>query len=93
MTVLRINKFISAKGKSVELYEFLCSLKGYINASEGNLLYEVAKDTDDEERFLVVEKWDSIESHQKSVKNFPKEEMSGAMDLFGDSPEGKYYNL
>lgn len=93
MSVLRVNKFEASVGKSEELYEFLCSLKSYITSSKGNISYDVARDFDKEGSFLVLEKWDTIESHTNSVQNFPKEEMSSAMSLFGAPPEGRYYKI
>ena len=90
MAITRINKFIPTQDKSQELFDFLNSLIPYILNSQGCLSCEVLKDEYMSE-FVVVEKWENIEAHTKSIENFPKEEMQIAMPLFGAPPEGKFY--
>jgi len=91
MILTRINEFEAVKGKEEELHNFLKSLVPYISSSAGCHSCEVLKNKDDNGKFVVVEKWDCIESHKKSIENFPKEEMQAAMSLFGVLPKGAYY--
>ncbi|MBU2978775.1 antibiotic biosynthesis monooxygenase family protein [Alteromonas sp. C1M14] len=92
MSVTRINKFKSADGKEAELFDFLKSLTPYITSSEGNLSYEVLQNSEDQSDFVIIEKWESIQSHKNSVESFPKEQMQSAMSLFGGAPTGSYYS-
>lgn len=92
MRITRINEFQAADGKSEELFDFLKSLIPYISASEGCISCEVLRNNDNKEYFTVIEKWDSIEFHKRSIENFPKEEMQAAMNLFGAPPKGNYYH-
>jgi len=92
MNVTRINEFEAAADKEEELYKFLKSLIPYISSSEGCQSCEVLKNRDNNGKFVVVEKWDSVESHMKSLAQFPKEEMQAAMSLFGAPPKGDYYH-
>ncbi len=92
MSITRINEFQAADGKSEELFDFLKSLIPYISASEGCISCEVLRNNDNKECFTVIEKWDSIEFHKRSIENFPKEEMQAAMNLFGAPPKGSYYH-
>jgi len=91
MNVTRINEFQAAEGKAEELFEFLKSLLPYITSSEGCESCEVLRNKDAQESFVVIEKWNSVESHQKSIESFPKEDMQAAMSLFGAPPKGGYY--
>ncbi|MCE9684808.1 antibiotic biosynthesis monooxygenase [Shewanella sp. AS16] len=91
MTITRINEFVAAEGKAEELFAFLKSLIPHISSSEGCELCEVLQSADDKNRFVVLEKWLSVESHTQSVANFPKEQMQAAMPLFGAPPKGCFY--
>ena len=91
MTITRINQFQSAEGKSQALKVFLTSITSYILGSEGCQSCEVLQQQSDDSCFVVIEKWDSIESHQTSIANFPKDEMQAAMSLFAAPPKGDYY--
>jgi quinol monooxygenase YgiN len=91
MEVVRINYFESAPGKSGELYGFLNYLKAYISASEGCHSCELLRSGDSDNNFVVIEKWESSEYHQKSLENFPQERMEEARTLFNSSPSGHYY--
>ena len=91
MSITRINEFQAAEGKAEDLFEFLKSLLPYISSSKGCESCEVLRSKDAQDSFVVIEKWDSIESHEKSIESFPKEEMQAAMTLFGAPPKGSYY--
>src|SRR5665213_380453 len=91
MSIIRINEFQAAAGKGENLFSFLKSLVPYISSCEGCLSCEVLKHSDKTGEFVVLEKWSSIESHQKSLAGFPKEDMQAAMPLFGAPPKGAYY--
>ena len=91
MSVTRLNEFQAAKGKGQALYDFLKSLIPYIQNSNGCLSCEVLRNQENPDVFIVIEKWENIESHKKSVENFPKEDMHSAMSLFGGPPKGDYY--
>jgi quinol monooxygenase YgiN len=93
MTIVRLNQFQSAAGKAQELHEFLTSITAYILGSEGCQSCEVFQQQNDDSHFVVIEKWDSIESHQASIANYPKEDMMAAMNLFGAPPKGDYYTI
>ena len=92
MSITRINEFQAAEDKAEELFEFLNSLTPYISSSDGCLSCEVLRSTEDQGSFVVLEKWESIEFHKKSIDKFPKEKMQAAMSLFGAPPKGGYYH-
>jgi hypothetical protein len=39
----------------------------------------------------MIEVWDSIESHQASVKNIPPEMLAEIRPLLASAPSGSYY--
>ena len=89
--VTRVNLFDAAPGKADELAAFLQSLVSYIANSEGCLGCEVLRGTPDDDHFAVIERWASTEAHQQSLANYPKADMQAAMPLFGQPPQGRYY--
>ena len=92
MSITRINTFQAAEGKSELLFDFLLSLTPYITTSAGNISCEVLRQSDDNGRFAVIEKWESAEAHQQSLAAYPKEKMQAAMALFGAPPVGAEYH-
>ncbi|NVK42735.1 MAG: antibiotic biosynthesis monooxygenase [Oceanospirillaceae bacterium] len=92
MAITRINEFHAATGKSQALYEFLISLKDYIANSKGCISCEVLRQDDQDDIFIVIEKWQSQEDHQLSLAHYPKENMSGSMALIGVPPTGNFYH-
>ena len=93
MGITRINDFQAAAGEAENLFQFLKSLVPYISSSEGCISCEVLRNTALSDNFVVIEKWDSIESHQQSIALAPKEKFQEAMKLFGAPPKGNYYQI
>lgn len=91
MSIVRVNEFSAAAGKSAELFTFLQALVPYISGAEGCLSCELLEHHEHGEQFMIIERWDCIESHQIAVTNYPQEDMQAAMSLFGSSPKGNYY--
>lgn len=91
MAITRINHFSAADGKEDQLQTFLCSLVPYITSCNGNLMCEVLRQQDSDNKFVVIEKWQSVEAHQQSLSDFPSDEMEAAMALFGAPPSGAAY--
>lgn len=92
MSIARISEFHALKGKSEELYIFLGSMMSYITSSQGCISCEVLRNKDDAESFVVIEKWETVECHIMSVKEFPKDKMNEAMCLLGGPPRGNYFH-
>ncbi|MBC7875909.1 MAG: antibiotic biosynthesis monooxygenase [Anaerolineales bacterium] len=92
MSVSRIGEFKATEGKTDELRDFMLSIIPMILASEGCEACQLFQNQDDPSKFFMIETWDSIESHQASVKNIPPEMLSQIRPLLADSPAGSYYN-
>lgn len=91
MSIVRVNEFTAATGKSAELFSFLQTLVPYIAGANGCLACELLKHHEHSDQFMVIERWESIEDHQLAITNYPQEAMQAAMSLFGAPPKGNYY--
>ena len=91
--ITRISEFQAAPDLAEELHAFLGSLVPYITASDGCLTCEVLRHTEQQDTFVVIERWESVEAHRTSVESFPKEEMEAAMRLIGAPPKAGYYRV
>jgi quinol monooxygenase YgiN len=93
MTVTRIGK-VQAKPELTEtLRDFLISIMPMIKSSEGCESVQLYQSQDDATKFIVIEVWDSVESHQASVKNIPPEKLAEIRPLLASAPSGGYYGL
>ncbi|HLF75097.1 MAG TPA: antibiotic biosynthesis monooxygenase family protein [Anaerolineales bacterium] len=93
MTITRIGE-TQAKPETVEaLRDFLLSILPVIKSSQGYQSVQLYQSQDDPAKFIVIEVWDSIESHQASVKNIPAEKLAEIRRLLASAPSGGYYQL
>ena len=92
MSITRINEFHASSGRAQALFEFLISIKNFISTSAGCEYCEVLQKNDDESTFVVIERWDSKDSHKKSLESYPQEKMADAMPLLGAPPKGGFYH-
>lgn len=93
MSIVRVNEFTAAAEKSSELYTFLQTLVPYISSAKGCISCELLKHNEHSDQFMMIERWDEIESHQLAITDYPQEKMQAAMSLFGAAPKGTYYKL
>jgi quinol monooxygenase YgiN len=93
MRVSRIGE-VQAKPELTEnLRAFLLSLIPMIKSSEGCESVQLYQSQDDPSKFIMIEMWDSIESHQASVRNIPPEKLGEIRPLLATSPSGSYFRL
>jgi quinol monooxygenase YgiN len=93
MSVARIGES-QAKPQSAEaLRDFLLSIMSGIKSSQGCESVMLYQSQDDPTKFTMIEIWDSVESHQASVKNIPPEKLAGIKPLLASAPSGNYYRL
>ena len=93
MSISRIGE-VQAKPESIEeLREFLISIMPGIKSSEGCESVQLFQSEADPTTFMMIEVWDSAESHQASVKNIPPEKLGEIQPLLATSPSGTYFKL
>jgi len=93
MSVARIGDVQAREGLVNELKEFLISIMPGIKSSEGCDSVQLYQSQEDPSKFMMIEVWDSVESHQASVKNIPPEKLGELQPLLASPPSGNYYRL
>lgn len=93
MTISRIGEVQAKEGLTEELREFLLSIMPAIKSSDGCETVQLYQSADDPSKFIMIEVWDNVESHQASVKNIPPEKLSEIRPLLATSPSGSYFKL
>ena len=93
MTITRIGE-VQAKPEMTEaLRDFLISIMPMIKSSEGCESVTMYQSQEDPTKFIMTEVWDSVASHQASVKNIPSEKLGEIRPLLETVPSGGYYGL
>ena len=93
MSIVRIGE-TQAKPDSIEdLREFLIAIMPMIKSSEGCKSVQLDQSQEDPSKCVMIEVWDSAESHQASVRNIPTEKLGEIRPLLASSPSGSYFNL
>lgn len=93
MSITRIGEF-QAKQESIdEMRDFLISIMPGIKSSQGCESVHLYQSSNDPTKFTMIEVWESVESHQASVKNIPPEKLAEIRPLLASPPSGHYYGL
>ena len=90
MTIYRIGETQSKPETTDALRDFLVSIMPLLRSSPGCEAITLYQSHDDPTKFTMIEVWDSIESHQVSVKNIPPEKLAEIRPLLASSPRGSY---
>lgn len=93
MSVIRIGEVQAKEELTEKLRDFLMSIMPGISSSEGCESVQLYQSQDDPSKFVMVETWDRIESHQAFVKNIPPEKLGEIRPLLAASPSGSYFHL
>ena len=93
MSIARIGE-TQARPETIEsLRDFLTSIMPGIKSSQGCESVTLYQSTDDRTRFTIIEIWDSVESHQASVKNISREKLAEISPLLASAPSGYYFDF
>jgi quinol monooxygenase YgiN len=93
MSIARIGE-TQAKPESIEaLRDFLLSIMPGIKSSPGCESVTLYHSQEDPTKFIMIEIWNSIESHQASVRNISTEKLAEIRPLLASAPSGHYYDL
>ena len=93
MSISRIGEIQAKEELIEELREFLISIMPGIQSSEGCETVQLYQSQDDPSKFMMIEVWDRVESHQASVRNIPPEKLGEIRPLLATSPSGSYFTL
>ena len=92
MTITRIGEFQAKPETTEALRGFLTSIMSMIKSSQGCESVTLYQSHNDPTKFTMIEVWDSIESHQASVKNIPPDLMAEIRPLLAFAPSGGYFS-
>lgn len=92
MNISRIGEVQAKEGSTETLRDFLISIVPLIKSSAGCESVQLYQSQDDPSKFIMIEIWDSVESHQTSVKNIPPEKLGEIRPLLATSPSGGYFD-
>lgn len=93
MSVTRIGEVQAKPELTEDLRDFLISIMPMIKSSQGCESIQLYQSQADPTKFTMTEVWDSVESHQASVKNIPPEKLAEIKPLLMSAPSGSYYSL
>jgi quinol monooxygenase YgiN len=93
MAVARTGGVQAKEDLTENLRDFLISIMPTIKSSQGCKSVQLYQSHDDPTKFIMTEVWDSVESHQVSVKNSPPEKLAEIRPLLVSAPSGSYYGL
>ena|SRR5688572_22725182 len=93
MAVARIGEVQAKPELTDDLRDFLISIMPIIKSSEGCESVQLCQREDDPTKFIMIEVWASVESHQASVKNIPPDKLGEIRPLLASAPSGSYFAL
>src|ERR1044071_5588720 len=93
MSVARIGETQSKPETTEALRDFLISIMSGIKSSQGCESVVLYQSQADPTKFTMIEIWDSMESHQASVKNIAPELWAQIKPLLASAPSGSYFTL
>ncbi len=93
MSITRIGETQAKPELTEALHAFLLSIMPIIKSSQGCESVTLYQSQADPTKFTMLEVWDSVESHQASVKNIPPEILTQIRPLLASAPNGGYFSL
>jgi quinol monooxygenase YgiN len=92
MAIIRINHFEAKAAAEEKLNAFLQSVISVITACPGCVSCRLLRSTENPACLVIIEEWDSIESHQRAAQSIPPDKLAEASVLFAKPPSGMYYS-
>lgn len=92
MSITRVNEFISRPGCEDRLAEYLASIVPVIEACDGCLYCHLLQGYDNRSRFLLIETWTDIATHQLSVQGIDRKEFLATMGALAESATAEYFS-
>lgn len=93
MSIYRIGETQAKPAAVEELREFLLSIMPGIKSSPGCESVQLYQSPDERTKFIMIEVWDSKESHQASVQEIPAELKAKIRPLLASAPSGAYFEM
>ncbi|HEX6927793.1 MAG TPA: antibiotic biosynthesis monooxygenase [Gammaproteobacteria bacterium] len=91
MSITRVNEFIAMEGKAEALGDYLASIVPVIEACDGCMYCHLLRGHDNPSRFLIIETWEDIATHQLSVQGIDRKEFMRVMTMLAETPKAEYF--
>lgn len=92
MAIARIGEVRARTGSEDALRERLVELIAEIASLPGCSSCELLAAREEPARFMIIERWDSLETHSGAVMRIPKEEIAAFMRLVEGPLVGAYWD-
>lgn len=93
MTITRIGEMRAKTGQEIELRAFIETVVlPALKAADGLQACHLLQNQADPSRFIIIELWNSIESHQASAGAIDPRQIENAMKLLASPPRGAYFS-
>jgi len=92
MTIARIYNMHAKEGMSAELETALRGVLAAVSRLPGSQGAELLRDLGNEHRFILFERWDSVEAHKAGQAEFAKLDMRPMMEALDGPPDGGYFD-
>lgn len=90
--ITRVNEFSAKPGKEDALREYLASLVPVIEECDGCLYCHMLQGQENPSRFLILETWTDIPTHQLSVQGIDRKEFIETMRALTDEVSAEYFH-
>jgi heme oxygenase (mycobilin-producing) len=90
MTIARHYSMHAKEGQSATLETELRKLADLVRPVPGNVGVEVLRDLGNEQRFFLIEKWETVEAHKGAGKHIPREALGGLVATLDGPMDGAY---
>ena len=70
---------------------FLQSVISIITSCAGSISWRRLRSTENPACLVIIEEWDSVESHQLAARAIPPQKLAEAASQFAKPPSGTYY--
>jgi quinol monooxygenase YgiN len=91
VAIARIYRMRCAPGKREELHGALEALAGAVREMEGLLSVSVLRDVEQQDDFVFVENWASVQVQKSSGKSLPKQAFARVTAALADKPCGRSF--
>jgi quinol monooxygenase YgiN len=90
MTIARHYTMSAAENKADQLISVLGDLTAALKGIAGFEGAELIRDVDNPNRFVFIEKWESVAAHKAGGPHLPKSVLSSMGEVMAGRPEGAY---
>ena len=90
--ITRVNEFTARAGSEDALREYLESLVPVIEGCDGCLYCHLLQGQENPSRFLVLETWTDIATHQLSVQGIDRKEFLETMRALTEQVSAEYFH-